>query len=345
MKTVSEIAELVDGVVEGDGSASITGLAGLREARPGDLSVLMSHKYAAALADTRATAVLVRADWQGQSSSALIRVANPDAAMTRIALALAPDYPAPEPGVHPTAVVADNVVLGEGVCIGPLCVLEEGVEVGKGAVLVALCALGAGARVGEDSVLHAHVSVREGCSLGARTLVHNGAVIGSDGFGFERQDDGRWVKIPQVGIVEIGDDVEIGANTTIDRARFGRTVIANGVKIDNLVQVGHNVVVGENTAMAAQVAIAGSTMLGRGVQMGGRSGAIGHVTIGDNAIVGGNSAVVKDVEPGAMMVGFMARPHMKWKRIRAAEEHLPELVRRLKQLERTVEELKQNSGD
>ncbi|MDP6491635.1 MAG: UDP-3-O-(3-hydroxymyristoyl)glucosamine N-acyltransferase [Kiritimatiellia bacterium] len=345
MKTVSEIAELVDGVVEGDASATITGLAGLREARPGDLSLLMSHKYAAALADTKAAAVLVRADWQGQSSCALIRVANPDAAMTQIALALAPDYPATEPGVHPTAVVADSVVLGEGVCVGPLCVLEEGVEVGKGAVLVASCFLGAGARVGEDSVLHAHVSVREGCRLGARVLVHDGAVIGGDGFGFEHQDDGRWAKIPQVGIVEIGDDVEIGANTTVDRARFGRTVIANGVKIDNLVQIGHNVHVGENTAMAAQVAIAGSTMLGRGVQMGGRSGAIGHVTIGDNAIVGGNSAVAKDVEPGAMMVGFMARPHMKWKRIRAAEERLPELLHRVKKLEQLIEELKQNSGD
>jgi len=340
MKTVTEIARLIDGVVEGDGEIQITGLAGLREARPGDLSLLTSRKYESFLSETKAAAVLVRSDWEGSSPCALIRVENPDVAMTRVALSLAPEYPGAEVGVHPSAVVADGVEIGKNACIGPLCVLEEGAAVGSGAVLVASCYLGAGARVGDDSVLHAHVSVREGCTIGARTIIHDGAVIGSDGFGYERQDDGSWVKIPQVGIVEVGDDVEIGANTTIDRGRFGRTVIENGVKIDNGAQIAHNVIVGENTAMAAQAGIAGSTMIGRNVQIAGKAGAVGHITIGDNAIIGGNCAVAKDVEPGSVMMGFMGRPHMTWKRIRAAEEHLPELLRRVKALEKALEDLR-----
>ncbi|MBL7077783.1 MAG: UDP-3-O-(3-hydroxymyristoyl)glucosamine N-acyltransferase [Kiritimatiellae bacterium] len=341
MKTVAEIAALVDGAVEGDGDVQITGLAGLRAARSGDISFLASRKYDAILADTKAAAVLVRTDWEGNSPCPLIRVKKPDAAMTQIALELAPEYPGATPGVHPSAVVADDVEIGEGACVGPLCVLEDGVVVGKGALLVASCYLGAGARVGEDSVLHAHVSVREGCTIGARTIIHDGSVIGSDGFGYDRQDDGSWVKIPQVGIVEVGDDVEIGSCTTIDRGRFGRTVIENGVKIDNLVQIAHNTVVGENTAMASQVGVAGSTVIGRNVQMAGKASAVGHITIGDNAIIGGNSAAHKDVAPGGILMGFMGRPPMAWKRIRAAQEHLPELLRRVKKLEQEVENLKE----
>ncbi len=341
MKTVAEIAQFVDGVVEGDADVQITGLAGLREAQPGDLSLLVSAKYAAMLAQTQAAAVLVKSDWEGRSPCPVIRVKDPNVAMTMLALELSPDTPALEPGVHPSAVLAADVQIGDGACIGPLCVLEAGVSVGKDAVLVASCYLGAGASVGEQSVLHAHVSVREGCTIGARTIVHDGAVIGSDGFGYEPQADGRWVKIPQVGIVEVGDDVEIGANTTIDRARFGRTIIKNGAKIDNLVQIAHNVVVGENTAMAAHVGIAGSTVIGRNVQMGGKASSAGHLTIGDGAIMGGNCGAVVDLEPGSISMGYVARPHMAWKRIRSAEERLPELLRRVKKLEKTLEALEQ----
>ncbi len=337
--TVAEIAERIAGVVEGDGAVPITGLAGLRAARPGDLSLLVSPKYESILLDTKAAAVLVRTDWKGRSPCPLIRVESPDAAMTHIALTLAPEYPGTEAGVHPSAVVADGVEIGEGACIGPLCVLEKGVAIGKDAVLVASCYLGAGARVGEDSVLHAHVSIREGCIIGARTIIYDGAVIGSDGFGYDRQDDGSWVKIPQVGIVEVGDDVEIGANTTIDRARFGRTTIENGVKLDNLVQVAHNVVVGENSAMAGQAGIAGSTVVGRNVRIGGKASVAGHLSVGDNVIIGGSTGIAKDLKPGEIVMGFVGRPHMTWKRIHAAEERLPELVRKVKVLEQKVEEL------
>lgn len=345
MKTVADIAALVNGVVEGDGAKPISGLAGLREAQAGDLSLLVGRRYAAALAATKAAAVLVPADWEGRSPCPLIRVAQPDAAMTRIALALAPDYAAPVPGVHPAAVVADNVEMGDEVSIGPLCVVDDGARIGNRAVLVATCCVGAGARVGDDVVLHAHVSVREGCRIGPRTIIHDGAVIGSDGFGYVRGDDTRWTKIPQVGIVDIGADVEIGANTTIDRGRFGRTIIEDGVKIDNQVQVAHNSVIGANTAMAAQSGLAGSTVVGRNVQMGGKASAAGHLVIGDDSIIGGNCGLPGDVAPGSILMGYVARPHMTWKRINAAETRLPELVRKVRKLEQAIEALKQQKGD
>lgn len=338
---LSDIAQLVDGTVEGDGSVQVTGLAGLREAQPGDLSLLMNRKYLTALAETQAAAVLVRRQWTGQSPCPVIRVADPAAAMTQVALATRPDYPLPQPGVHPTAVLADDVVLADGVTIGPLCVLEAGVQVGPGTVLVASCYLGAGVHVGAQSMLYPHVSVREGCLIGSRTTIHNGTVIGSDGFGYDRREDGSWDKIPQVGIVELGDDVEIGANVAIDRARFGRTLIGNGVKLDNLNQIAHNVVIGENTAIAGLCAIAGSTVFGRNVQMGGMSGSAGHLIIGDNASVAGHSTVLKDVPPGTFYMGHVAMPHKEWKRMHAAQLHLPELVRKVAELERTIEKLKQ----
>ena len=339
--TLSAIARMVDGTVEGDGDTLVTGLAGLREAQSGDLSLLMSRKYAAALSETQAAAVLVRSRWSGESPCPVIRVADPAAAMTQVAVATKPEYPPPAAGVHPSAVVAGDVVLADDVTIGPLCVLEAGVRVGQGTVLVASCYLGAGVAVGEQSMLYPHVSVREGCRIGSRTTIHNGSVIGSDGFGYDRQEDGSWVKIPQVGIVEIGDDVEIGANVTIDRSRFGRTLIGDGVKLDNLSQIAHNVVIGENSAVAAMCGIAGSTVFGRNVQMGGMSGSAGHLTIGDNASVAGHSTVLKDVPPGSFYMGHVAMPHKEWKRIHAAELHLPELVRKMAELERTIEGLKQ----
>lgn len=342
--TLAEIAELLEGTVEGDGTVQITGLAGLREACPGDLSLLTNRKYEAALAETQAAAVLVRTRWKGKTPCSLIRVENPDAAMTQVALAMAPARPAPPAGVHPSAVVADNAVLGDEVSMGPHCVIEAGVTVGKGTVLFAGCYLGTDVHVGDGTTLYPHVSVHEGCRIGSRTTIHDGTVIGSDGFGYDRQEDGSWVKIPQVGIVEIGDDVEIGANVTIDRARFGRTRIGNGVKLDNLIQIAHNVVIGENTAIAARTGVAGSTTIGRNVRIGGQASVIGHVTIGDNSILTGCSTAIRDMPPGSFWMGHVAAPHKEWKRIHAATQHLPELTRKVTALEQTVEELKRESS-
>ncbi|MBA4389245.1 MAG: UDP-3-O-(3-hydroxymyristoyl)glucosamine N-acyltransferase, partial [Verrucomicrobia bacterium] len=260
--TVSEIAARVGGSVEGDGSALIRGVAGLQEAAQGDLTFLTNPKYASAVESTGASAVIVNEGWTGKSRCAVIRVKNADMAFTIAAVLLAPKPVEFKPGIHPTAVIAGNVQLGRDVSIGPHCVIEEGARIGDRTVLVAGCYVGHGSVIGSDCRLYPLASLREHVRIGDRAIIHNGAVIGSDGFGYYKEGV-AWKKIPQVGVVEVGDDVEIGANVTVDRARFGRTVIGNGVKIDNLVQVAHNVRIGDNTAMAAQVGISGSTIVGR----------------------------------------------------------------------------------
>jgi UDP-3-O-[3-hydroxymyristoyl] glucosamine N-acyltransferase len=235
-------------------------------------------------------------------------------------------------------VVADDAVLGEGVSIGPQCVIESGVRIGDRTVIGPGCCLGQATSVGSDCRFHALVSTREGTRIGDRVIIHNGAVIGSDGFGYVREDSG-WKKIPQLGIVVIGDDVEIGANVTIDRARFGQTVIENGVKIDNLVQIAHNVVVGENTAMAAQVGIAGSAIIGKNTQFGGQSGAAGHLEVGDGAIVAGRGGVTKDVPAGAIVSDFPAIPHGQARKMHAHIKRLPDLKKKVDAMERRLAEL------
>lgn len=330
--TLDEIARTAGGTVEGDGSTVITGAAGLSEAKAGDISFLSNPRYADAVAGTRASAVIVSADWKGKCSCALVRVKNPDRAFATLVPAFAPPPPAFAPGVHPTAVVAAGVLVGRDVHIGPHCVLEKGAAIGDRTVLIAGCYIGHDVSVGSDCRFYPHASIRERCTIGNRVIVHNGAVIGSDGFGYVKDEQGRWQKIPQVGIVEIGDDVEIGANVTVDRARFGKTVIASGVKIDNLVQIAHNVRIGENTAMAAQVGISGSTTVGRNVQLGGQAGVAGHLTVGDNSVVGAQAGVTKDVKPATFVSGYPAMPHDRAKRIHAHLMNLPALKERVDEL-------------
>jgi UDP-3-O-[3-hydroxymyristoyl] glucosamine N-acyltransferase len=239
---------------------------------------------------------------------------------------------APVPGVSPDAVVAPGAVLGRDVSIGPLAVVGAGCRLEEGVVLMPGVVLGEHVTIGAGTVLHPRVVVYPGCVIGARVLIHAGAVIGSDGFGFGEEEGGR-AKIPQVGIVRIGDDVEIGAGTTIDRATFGETVIGRGCRLDNLVQVGHNVVIGEGSVIVAQSGIAGSTRLGRSVIMAGQSGAAGHLKLGDGAIVGAKSALLADLAPGAFVIGHPAVDHREWKRAQAAWRRLPELLRRVQRLE------------
>jgi UDP-3-O-[3-hydroxymyristoyl] glucosamine N-acyltransferase len=325
MFTLAELAERVGGTVEGDGTVAIRGLAGLTEAGPGDITFLANPKYAAAAAGTRASAVIVGQDWKGTCPCAQVRVKNPDAAFSVVASLLGPRPVEPAPGVHPTAILHPTVTLGVNVRIGPYCVIEEGVVLGARTSLFAGCYVGSFTEVGEDCRFYPHVSVRERTQIGHRVIVHNGAVIGSDGFGYVREASG-WVKIPQIGVVVIGNDVEIGANVTIDRARFGRTVIGNGVKIDNLVQIAHNVQIGDHTAMASQVGISGSSRVGRNVMLGGQAGLAGHISIGDGAIVGAQSGVTKDVEPGSFVSGYPAMPLPELKeRVQAMEKRLSRL--------------------
>jgi len=335
-----ELAEQVGGKVDGDGSVELTGLASLSEAHGGDLSFLTHSRYEAALAGTDASAVLVEEAWSGDHPCTLIRVDSPDRTFAVAAGCLGPEPIRREPGVHSTAVVDGEVELAEGVCVGPWCVFEAGVRIGERTVVMAGCYLGHGTVVGDDCTLYPHVSVRERTTIGSRVIIHNGAVIGSDGFGYVPEKDGSWTKIPQVGTVEIGDDAEIGANVTIDRARFGTTLIGKGVKIDNLVQVAHNVHIGDHTAVAAQVGIAGSSSLGKHVRLGGQAGVSGHLSVGDGAIVGGRAGVLKSVPAGQFVSGYPAMPHNKARRTHASLMRLPELKQRVAEIEKELADLK-----
>ena len=341
--TVAEIAQAVGGVVEGDGNAVVHGLAGLQAAGPGTISFLASPRYAALMATTQASAVIVGREWSGISRCTLIRVQNADKAFAVSASLLGPKPVEIPAGVHPTAVLAADVRLAEDVHVGAHCVLEPGVSVGARTIVMAGCYLGHGTVLGEDCRLYPHVSTREFTRIGNRTTIHNGAVIGSDGFGYV-MDAGAWKKVPQIGTVEIGDDVEIGANVTIDRARFGKTVIGNDVKIDNLVQVAHNVQIGDHTAIAAQVAIAGSSSVGRYVQIGGQAGIAGHLTVGDQCVLGGGAGVTKNVPPNSFVSGYPAAPHSEARKIHAHVMRLPELKERVRQLEQRIKELEEKGG-
>lgn len=331
-----EIAEKVGGTVDGDGSVIITGLASLSDAQAGDISFLSNARYAREVEATMASAVIAGRDWSGPAPCALLRVDNPDKAFMMTGMLFMPPPASREPGIHSSAVVDKSAELDASVCVGPHCVIEEGVRIGRGTVLVAGVYVGKGTVIGEGCLVYSNVSLREHISIGSRAIIHCGAVIGSDGFGYYKEGE-KWKKIPQTGTVIVGDDVEIGANVTIDRARFGKTVIGNGVKIDNLVQVAHNVRVGDNTAMAAQVGIAGSAVIGRNVQLGGQAGVAGHLTVGDDVTVGGKAGVISSVPGGIFVSGFPAIAHRESMRMQANIARVPELKKKVAELERKLE--------
>jgi len=267
----------------------------------------------------------------------VLRVAAPQQAMIDLLLLFHPTPPLVS-GVHPSAIIAGDARVDAAAAVGPLVVVEAGARVASGTRVGAFAFVGAGVEVGEDCVLGPHVTLLAGARLGRRVIVHAGSVIGADGFGFAF-DGARHRKIPQTGGVIIEDDVEIGANCAIDRATFGHTIIRRGTKIDNLVQIGHNVEVGEHSILVAQVGVSGSSRLGRGVVLAGQVGVADHVSVGDGALVGAQAGVPSDVEAGGRYLGTPARPIVEAKRIFAAESRLPELLQRVRALERTVEAL------
>ncbi|MEI7879886.1 MAG: UDP-3-O-(3-hydroxymyristoyl)glucosamine N-acyltransferase [bacterium] len=333
--TADDIARKLNGKVQGDGSVAIKSVASLKQAGAGDLAFLGNPRYLPDMAKTCASAVLVNEDWQGETAVTLIRVKSADAAFAQAAFWLARPVITHKPGIHPTSVIAADAKIGKDVTIGPHCVIELGAVIGDGTVLVAHCYVGHFCEIGRNGLLYPQVSLREYCKVGDRVILHNGAVIGSDGFGYVK-DGSHWKKIPQVGIVVLGDDVEIGANTTIDRARFGETRIGNGTKLDNLIQVAHNVTIGEDTALAAQVGMAGSCHIGNRVQMGGQVGVAGHIAIGDDAIVMAQSGVSKDVPPASILLGTPAMPAREFKKLHANSMRLPELKQKVAELEARI---------
>ena len=341
--TAAEIAQKISGKLEGRGDVVVSGMAGLEDAKAGDISFLANQRYSSCVATTKASVVIVNETWTGSAPCTLIKVKNADAAFAMIADMLSPPPVLVASGVHPTAVIAPDAKLGKNLSIGPYCVIESGVQIGDGTVLFAGCYLGQGTSVGKDCRFYPRVSTREYTKIGDRVIIHNGAVVGSDGFGYSK-DGKAWKKIPQIGVVEIGNDVEIGANVTIDRARFGKTMIGNGVKIDNLVQIAHNVKIGENTAMASQVGISGSTIIGANVQIGGQAGFAGHLKIGDNSVIGAQGGVIKDVQPATFVSGYPAMEHSKATKLHAHLARLPELKKRVRELEDKIVELETKIG-
>lgn len=316
--------------MEGDSGIEIHRVARIESAGPGDLTFLANPKYAGALAVTKASAVIA-AEATG-APCAVIRSAWPYLTFARAAQVLSPDH-RPEPGVHALAAIAKDAEVDPSATVGPFAVVSSGARVGARTIVHPHVVIGAGAVVGPDCVLHAHVSIRERCTLGARVIVQDGAVIGSDGYGFAQRPDGSHEKIPQTGPVVIEDDVEIGANTTIDRPAVGETRIQAGTKIDNLVQVGHGVTIGRHVLLAAQVGIAGSTVIGDHVIFGGQVGVGGHLTIGDRVKAVGQSGITNSVAADTFVSGYPAIENGEWRRSSAVFRKLPEMRRQLRDLE------------
>lgn len=337
--TVSDIARKLDAELVGDGATVVRGVAGVRDAAAGEIAFVSQARYAADAASTAASALIVGRDWSAPAPCPLLKVDKPDRAFAEVARWFAPADPAYPPGIHPSAVVSPSARIGEGVHVGPLAVIESGAEIGARSIIGAQCYVGHGVRIGDDCRLFPQVSIREYCRIGNRVWLHNGTVIGSDGFGYDVNKDGTRTKQPQIGIVVIDDDVEIGANVTVDRARFGKTRIGKGVKIDNLVQIAHNVVIGDHAVLVAQVGIAGSTHIGAKAILAGQSGVAGHLTVGAGAIIGAQAGVTKDVPPGAYVIGFPATPQKEAARQHGAVARLPELRERLLALEKRLQAL------
>ena len=334
--TAAEIARAIQGRVEGDAAVIITGLAPVDQARPGDLTFVAQPRYFSQVVTTPAAAVLVGADFPAPptSGAVLIRVANPYFAFLQIAKNFF-QPPATFTGVHPTAMIGDNVRLGKNVTIGPYTVIEPECEIGDEVRIGGLCYVGRGATIGQRVTLFPRVHVAHAVRLGNDIIIQCGAVIGSDGFGYVKHE-GTYHKIPHIGTVILEDGVEIGANSTIDRGTFGETRIRRGTKIDNLVHLAHNVEVGEHTVVAAQSGVSGSTKIGNRVTIAGQVGFVGHIAIGDDTTFGAQAGVTKSIPAGITVSGYPAREHTLARREEAARRRLPALLKRVKALEKAL---------
>jgi len=325
---LSEIAAVLGARLEGNADVEITGVAGIEEAGPGQLTFVANPKYAAAAKTTRASAVIVAEDFPALATATL-RSKNPYLAFAR-ALELFYQPPQYAPGIHPTAVLHPSAKIGKDASIGPYVVVDQDVEIGEGCVLLAHVVVYRGARIGRNFFAHAHAVVREHCRLGSNVILQNGAVIGADGFGFAKDTQGRWQKIVQSGPAILEDDVEVQALACVDRASVGETRVRRGAKLDNLVQVGHGSSVGEDALLCAQVGLAGSTEIGKNVILAGQVGVAGHCRIGDGVVVTAQSGTHGDIEPGAMVSGSPAFDHKVWLRSMAVLPRLPELTKSLR---------------
>ena len=333
-KTVAQIAEFLGGELVGDGSVLIRGVSGIKEAGQGEIAFLANPKYFSLLKTTTASA-LITSPQVKKAPRPIIRTENPSVAFARVVSLFFPAQNRRPEGIHPQAVIAKDATIGKNVAIQAYCVIEPEAQIADNTVIYAGSYIGPQAKIGKNCLIYPHVSIREKVIIGNGVIIHNGAVIGSDGFGFSKVQ-GMHHKIPQIGTVVIEDNVEIGANVTIDRARFDKTVIGRGTKIDNLVQIAHNVVVGENSIIVAQAGVSGSTVIGKNVILAGQAGLVGHIKVGDNAVVAAQAGVTKSVPEGSCVSGYPAKPHQSAKRINACIQKLPKLFKKIAQLEKKL---------
>jgi UDP-3-O-[3-hydroxymyristoyl] glucosamine N-acyltransferase len=335
---LSEIARRLGCQLDGDGEIEITGVAGIEKAQAGELTFLANRKYAPHVKTTRASAIVIAKD-AGPQPLAALRSENPYLDFAR-AIELFYTPPKYTPGIHATAVVSKNATIGKGAHIGPYCFVDDDVILGRNAVLHSFVSLYRGARIGDEFFAHSHVAVREFCRIGNRVTLQNGAIVGSDGFGFAKQADGRWYKIQQAGPAVIEDDVEIQADSCVDRATVGETRIKRGAKLDSFVQVGHACVVGEDTLLCGQVGLAGSTVVGNRCILAGQVGCAGHLEIGDGAVLTAQSGVPNDVPAGKIYSGYPAMDNKQWLKCSAAINQLPDLIKTVRDLKSQVENLR-----
>ncbi len=335
--TVADVAALVDGTIIGNADQALTGISSLAEAGPGEISFLANDKYAPYLSETKASAVLVAKEHPAKNLVQIV-VKDPDFAFAKVVDVFVPTVGRPTPGIHPTAVIGDGVRLGANVAIGPYTVIANNSIIGDNSIIYPHVYIGDQCSIGADCIFFPHVTIRERSSVGDRVIIHSGAVVGSDGFGYASVE-GVHNKIPQVGVVIIEDDVEIGANTTIDRARFGRTCIGQGTKIDNMVQVAHNVEIGAHCILVAQSGIAGSTSLGHHTTVAGQTGVSGHLKIGDHVVIAARSGVTKNLPSNTAVMGFPAQDLKSQKNKEVAMRRLPRMVDTVKSLEKRLAEI------
>jgi UDP-3-O-[3-hydroxymyristoyl] glucosamine N-acyltransferase len=334
------LAQQLNAELDGPGDIEITGIAGLREAQTGEITFVADERSLKDLAQCRASAVIASKDATALAIPS-IRVKNPRLAFAK-ALGIFHAKPFEPEGISDQAVIANDVVIGHNVTIHPFVVIETGSKIGSRVTIHPGAVVGARSTVGDDCEIHPNVSIYHGTVIGNRVIIHAGTVIGSDGFGFVTED-GLHHKIPQVGGVVVGDDVEIGANCTIDRATLGKTIIGNGTKIDNMTHIAHNVILGDHCLLAAQVGIAGSTTLGKYVVLGGQAGVADHVVVGDRVMAGGGAGITRDVADGQLVAGHSAIPLQEWLKVQAILPKLPEFRKRIFELERKLMKLGANT--
>lgn len=336
-KTVAELAARVNGKISGNAQLLIKGVAPIKEAQADEITFLSNPKYVKELKNSRAGAIILSPHITISDKTSII-CDNPYLAFAQILEVYYPSFTSIPQGVNPLAVVSPRAILGAKVAVGPYVVIEEGTSIGNNSVIYPGVYIGKGVKIGSNALIYANVSIREKVVIGDNVIIHAGAVIGSDGFGFVPQD-GKHYKIPQVGSVKIGDEVEIGANVTIDRGTLGNTRIGNGTKIDNLVQIAHNVQIGKNCLIVAQVGISGSTVIEDDVTVAGQAGIIGHIKIGKGSIIAAQAGVTKDVADGQCVSGYPAQSHHLARKLNAELQRLPELRTRVRELEKKIQEL------